>query len=93
MVRTVALSGFNAGWYPTDACFDLLKVGLFRFIGNMTLNFGPKTKLNCIVLGLSHVDDNYKNWHEATVEQFPMGRVPEVYSLGRRAGIFRCFFP
>lgn len=75
IVFTSALSGIHAGWYPTDACFDAAKGGLSRFTENMARNLGPKTRVNCIVIGLSYVDDNYKDWRAGREEQIPMGRI------------------
>jgi NAD(P)-dependent dehydrogenase (short-subunit alcohol dehydrogenase family) len=81
IVFTSALSGFHAGWYPTDACFDAAKGGILRFTENMARNLGPRTRVNSIVIGLSYVDDNYKEWRQARTDQIPMGRVayPEDY--------------
>jgi acetoacetyl-CoA reductase/3-oxoacyl-[acyl-carrier protein] reductase len=81
IVFTSALSGIHAGWYPTDACFDAAKAGLSRFTENMARNLAPKTRVNCIVIGLSYVDDNYKEWREGRTSQIPMGRIsyPEDY--------------
>lgn len=75
VVFTSAISGIHAGWYPTDACFDAAKGGLLRFTENMARNLGPKTRVNSIVVGLSYVDDNYKDWREGRTPQIPMGRV------------------
>ena len=75
IVFTSAISGIHAGWYPTDACFDAAKGGLSRFTENMARNLGPKTRVNCIVIGLMYVDDNYKEWRAARAEQIPMGRI------------------
>lgn len=75
IVFTSALSGIHAGWYPTDACFDASKGGISRFTENMARNLGPKTRVNCIVIGLSYVDDNYKDWRAGREEQIPMGRI------------------
>jgi len=75
VVFTSAISGIHAGWYPTDACFDAAKGGLLRFTENMARNLGPKTRVNCIVIGLMYVDDNYKKWRAARSEQIPMGRI------------------
>jgi len=75
IIFTSALSGVHAGWYPTDACFDAAKGGLSRFTENMARNLGPKTRVNCIVVGLLYVDDNYKDWRAARTEQIPMGRI------------------
>jgi NAD(P)-dependent dehydrogenase (short-subunit alcohol dehydrogenase family) len=75
IVFTSALSGLHAGWYPTDACFDAAKGGLSRFTENMARNLGPKTRVNCVAIGLLYVDDNYKDWRQARAEQIPMGRI------------------
>ena len=75
IVFTSAMCGFHAGWYPTDASFDAAKGGLLRFTENMARNLGPKTRVNSIVIGLSYVDDNYKEWREGRAPQFPMGRI------------------
>ena len=75
IVFTSALSGFHAGWYPSDACFDAAKGGLMRFTENMARNLAPKTRVNCIVIGLSYVEDNLKEWREGMVGQIPMGRI------------------
>lgn len=75
IVFTSAISGIHAGWYPTDACFDAGKGGLSRFTENMARNLGPRTRVNCIVIGLSYVDDNYKEWREGRTPQMPMGRM------------------
>ena len=75
VVATSALSGFHAGWYPTDACFDAAKGGILRFTENMARDLGPKTRVNSIVIGLSYVDDNYKEWRELRKDQFPMKRI------------------
>lgn len=81
IVVTSALCGFHAGWYDTDACFDAAKGGLLRFAENMARNLGPKTRVNSIVIGLSYVEDNLKDWRTGLEEQIPMGRVayPEDY--------------
>ena len=75
VVNTAALSAFHSGWYPTDACFDAAKGGILRFTENMARNLGPKTRVNCVVIGLSYVDDNYKAWRKDRESQFPMGRI------------------
>jgi NAD(P)-dependent dehydrogenase (short-subunit alcohol dehydrogenase family) len=75
IVFTSALSGIHAGWYPTDACFDAAKGGLSRFTENLARELGPKTRVNCIAIGLIFVDDNYKQWRAGRVEQIPMGRI------------------
>lgn len=75
IVFTSALCGFHAGWYPTDASFDAAKGGLMRFTENMARNLGPKTRVNCIAIGLSYVEDSQKEWRAARVEQIPMGRI------------------
>jgi len=75
IVFTSALSGIHAGWYPTDACFDAAKGGVSRFTENMARELGPKTRVNCIAIGLSYVDDNYKEWRAGRVDQIPMGRI------------------
>ena len=81
IVFTSALSGFHAGWYPTDACFDAAKGGIHRFTENLARNLGPRTRVNNIVIGLSYVDDNYKAWRQGREEQMPMGRMayPDDY--------------
>jgi 3-oxoacyl-[acyl-carrier protein] reductase len=81
VVSTSAMCGFHAGWYPTDACFDAAKGGLLRFTENMARSLGPKTRVNAIVLGLSYVDDNYKDWRQGRAYQFPMKRIayPQDY--------------
>lgn len=78
IVFTSAISGIHSGWYPTDACFDAAKGGLSRFTENMARNLGPKTRVNCIVIGLMYVDDNYKDWRTARAEQIPMGRIADA---------------
>lgn len=75
IVFASAITGIHAGWYPTDACFDAAKGGLHRFVENMARNLGPQTRVNCIVIGLMYVDDNYKEWRAARSEQIPMGRI------------------
>ncbi len=75
VLATAALSAFHAGWYPTDACFDAAKGGLLRFTENMARELGPRTRVNSIVIGLSYVDDNYKEWREGRRIQIPMGRI------------------
>lgn len=75
IVTTAALSALHAGWYPTDACFDAAKGGILRFTENMARELGPKTRVNAIVIGLSYVEDNYREWRDARKEQFPMGRI------------------
>jgi len=75
IVFTSAISGIHSGWYPTDGCYDAAKGGLLRFTENMARNLGPRTRVNCIVVGLSYVDDNYKSWREERVSQIPMKRV------------------
>jgi NAD(P)-dependent dehydrogenase (short-subunit alcohol dehydrogenase family) len=75
IVFTSALSGIHAGWYPTDACFDAAKGGLSRFTENMARNLGPKTRVNCVAIGLIFVDDNYREWRAGRAEQIPMGRI------------------
>jgi 3-oxoacyl-[acyl-carrier protein] reductase len=81
IVFTSALCGFHAGWYDTDACFDAAKGGLLRFTENMARNLGPKTRVNSIVIGISYVDDNLKDWRKGLEAQIPMGRMayPEDY--------------
>jgi 3-oxoacyl-[acyl-carrier protein] reductase len=81
VVFTVALSGIHAGWYLTDACFDAAKGEILRFAENMARNLGPKTRVNSIAIGLSYVDDNYKDWRDGIVPKIPMGRLsrPEDY--------------
>ena len=75
VVFTSAICGIHSGWYPTDACFDAAKGGILRFTENMARNLGPNTGVNTIVVGLSYVDDNYKDWREGRTPQIPMGRV------------------
>ena len=81
VVNTSAMTGFHAGWYPTDACFDAAKGGIHRFTENMARELGPRTRVNAIVIGLSYVDDNYKGWRDGRKDQFAMKRiaVPEDY--------------
>lgn len=75
VIHTSAITGFHAGWQGTDACFDAAKGGLHRFTENMARELGPKTRVNTIVLGLSYVEDNYKEWRESLKRQFPMKRI------------------
>ncbi len=75
IVFTSALSGYHAGWYPSDACFDAAKGGLMRFTENMARNLGPRTRVNCIAIGLSYVEDSLKEWRAGMVDQIPMGRI------------------
>lgn len=81
VINTSAMTGFHAGWYPTDACFDAAKGGIHRFTENMARELGPRTRVNAIVIGLSYVDDNYKGWRDDRKDQFAMKRiaVPEDY--------------
>ena len=75
IVFTSALSGYHAGWYPSDACFDAAKGGLMRFTENMARNLGPRTRVNCIAIGLSYVEDSLKEWRAGMAGQIPMGRI------------------
>lgn len=75
IVFTSGLPGIHSGWYPTDACYDAAKGGLLRFTENLARNLGPKTRVNCIVIGLNYVDDNHKEWREARAAQMPMRRI------------------
>lgn len=75
IVLTSGLPGIRSGWYPTDACYDAGKGGLLRFTENMARNLAPKTRVNCIVIGLNYVDDNHKDWRAARAEEMPMKRI------------------
>lgn len=75
VIHTSAITGFHAGWQATDACFDAAKGGLHRFTENMARELGPRTRVNAIVLGLSHVEDNYKEWRDSLKSQFAMKRI------------------
>ena len=75
MIFTSAITGFHAGWQATDACFDAAKGGLHRFTENLARELGPRTRVNTIVLGLSYVDDNYKEWRDSLKGQFAMKRI------------------
>lgn len=81
VINTSAMTGFHAGWYPTDACFDASKGGIHRFTENMARELGPRTRVNTIVLGLSEVEDNYKEWRDSFKPQIPMNRIarPDDY--------------
>ena len=78
IVFTSALCGIHAGWYPTDASFDAAKGGILRFTENMARNLGPRTRVNSVVIGLSNVEDNFKDWREGRTDQIPMGRVAQA---------------
>jgi NAD(P)-dependent dehydrogenase (short-subunit alcohol dehydrogenase family) len=75
IVFTSGLPGFHSGWYPTDACYDAAKGGVLRFTENLARNLGPRTRVNCIVIGLNYVDDNHKTWRAARAAQMPMKRI------------------
>ena len=81
VINTSAMTGFHAGWYPTDACFDASKGGIHRFTENLARELGPRTRVNTIVLGLSEVEDNYKGWRDSFKDQIPMKRIakPDDY--------------
>jgi 3-oxoacyl-[acyl-carrier protein] reductase len=75
LVFTSGLPGIHSGWYPTDACYDAAKAGVLRFTENLARNLGPKTRVNCIVIGLNYVDDNHKEWRTERAAQMPMKRI------------------
>jgi pteridine reductase len=75
IVLTSGLPGIHSGWYPTDACYDAAKGGVLRFTENLARNLGPKTRVNCIVIGLNYVDDNHKEWRTAMAANMPMKRI------------------
>ncbi|OGQ13627.1 MAG: hypothetical protein A2026_20755 [Deltaproteobacteria bacterium RBG_19FT_COMBO_46_12] len=75
VVLTSGLPGIHSGWYPTDACYDAAKGGVLRFTENLARNLGPRTRVNCIVIGLNYVDDNHKEWRTAMASHMPMKRI------------------
>lgn len=75
IILTSGLPGIHSGWYPTDACYDAAKGGVLRFTENLARNLGPRTRVNCIVIGLNYVDDNHKEWRTARATQMPMKRI------------------
>jgi pteridine reductase len=75
VVLTSGLPGIHSGWYPTDACYDAAKGGVLRFTENLARNLGPRTRVNCIVIGLNYVDDNHKEWRTAMAAHMPMKRI------------------
>jgi len=75
IVFTSGLPGIHSGWYPTDACYDAAKGGVLRFTENLARNLGPRTRVNCVVIGLNYVDDNHKEWRTAMAANMPMKRI------------------
>ncbi len=75
IVLTSGLPGIRSGWYPTDACYDAAKGGILRFTENLARNLGPRTRVNCVIIGLNYVDDNHKEWRTAMAANMPMKRI------------------